>query len=173
VTLVTGPVALTPPDGIRVVQITSAREMHDAVLNALPEQDLIVKAAAVGDYRPAQTADDKIKKKNDALCIELVKNPDILQEIGNKKRADQTVCGFSMETRDLLEHSRLKLEKKNCDMMVANNLKIAGAGFGHDTNVVTLLFRDGSSEAVPLMQKSQLADLVLDRLMHLHRSKRS
>ena len=105
------------------------------------------------------------------MSVALVKNPDILKEIGMQKRDDQTVCGFSMETRDLIENSRAKLEGKNCDMLVANNLKTAGAGFAHDTNVATLLYRDGSSEPLSLMQKDSLADIVLDRMLALHRKK--
>ena len=171
VTLVSGPVALQPPAGASVVSVTSACEMRDAVLEHLESSDWIIKAAAVGDYRPAQVADDKMKKKNSELSVELVRNPDILSEIGSKKRQNQLVCGFSMETRDLVENSRAKLEKKNCDMMVANNLKTAGAGFAHDTNVATLLYRDGSSEPLTLMQKDDLADLVLDRLLEISRKK--
>ena len=125
----------------------------------------------MGDYRPAQAADDKMKKKNSELSVGLVRNPDILAEIGGKKRADQLICGFSMETRDLLENSRAKLMKKNCDMMVANNLKTAGAGFAHDTNVATLLYRDGSSEPLTLMSKEDLAGIVLDRLLAISQKK--
>ena len=126
VTLVSGPGTLQPPAGASVVPVTSACEMRDAVLEHLESSDWIIKAAAVGDYRPAQVAGDKMKKKNSELSVELVRNPDILSEIGSKKRQNQLVCGFSMETRDLVENSRAKLEKKNCDMMVANNLKTAG-----------------------------------------------
>lgn len=169
VTLVSGPVALDAPDGVEVVPVVSACDMHDAVISRLPEADWVIKAAAVGDYRPKQAADDKLKKKNSELQVELVRNPDILAEIGRIKQAHQLVCGFSMETRDLLDNSRSKLEKKNCDMMVANNLKTAGAGFAHDTNVATILYRDGSAEPLSLMQKDDLADLVLDRLLTLSR----
>ena len=171
VTLVTGPVSLTPPRGVEVVPILSACDLREVVISRLPDTDWVIKAAAVGDYRPATCADDKIKKKSDDLSITLVRNPDILAEIGEKKRDDQTVCGFSMETRDLLENSRSKLEKKNCDMLVANNLKTAGAGFAHDTNVVTLLYRDGTSEPLELMQKESIADIILDRMLRLHQNK--
>ena len=171
VTLITGPVALEPPEGAAVVPVTSACEMRDAVLERLAQTDWIVKAAAVGDYRPAQTAKEKMKKKDGELLVELVRNPDILAEIGERKRSGQLVCGFSMETRDLLENSREKLKKKNCDMMVANNLKTEGAGFAHDTNVATLLFRDGSSEPLTLMQKDVLADIILDRLLAISKKK--
>lgn len=171
VTLVSGPVALEPPRGVSVVPVTSACDMRDVMLARLDAADWVIKAAAVGDYRPAQAADDKMKKKNSELSVELVRNPDILAEIGGKKRAGQLICGFSMETRDLLENSRAKLMKKNCDMMVANNLKTAGAGFAHDTNVATLLYRDGSSEPLTLMSKEDLAGIVLDRLLAISQKK--
>ena len=124
----------------------------------------------MGDYRPAQVADDKMKKKNSELSVELVRNPDILSEIGSKKRQNQLVCGFSMETRDLVENSRAKLEKKNCDMVQIISRWWALV-FAHDTNVATLLYRDGSSEPLTLMQKDDLADLVLDRLLEISRKK--
>ncbi len=171
VTLVTGPTMLQTPPQMTVVPVISAREMRDAVMCRLAEQDLVIKAAAVGDYRPAEMAQDKLKKKDEDMRIELVRNPDILQEIGQNKRANQTVCGFAMETRDLVAHAREKMQRKHCDMMVANNLKTAGAGFAHDTNVVTLLYADGQSEALDLMYKEALADLLLDRLLALHRQK--
>lgn len=172
VTLVSGPVSLEAPQGVDVVSVSSALEMRDAVLSRLPEQDWVIKAAAVGDYRPAVQAEDKIKKKADDLSVALVKNPDILKEIGTKKREDQLVCGFSMETQDLIAHSRAKLEGKNCDLLVANNLKTEGAGFAHDTNVATILYRDGQAEALSMMQKEQLADLLLDRMHKLHQNKK-
>lgn len=171
VTLVSGPVSITPPKGVEVVPIQSACDLREAVIARLSETDWVIKAAAVGDYRPASRAEDKIKKKSDDLSITLVRNPDILAEIGEKKRDDQTICGFSMETRDLLQNSRAKLEKKNCDMLVANNLKTAGAGFAHDTNVVTLLYRDGTTEPLELMQKETIADIILDRMLKLHQNK--
>lgn len=171
VTLVSGPVSIAPPKGVEVVPIQSACDLREAVISRLPETDWVIKAAAVGDYRPASRAEDKIKKKSDDLSITLVRNPDILAEIGEKKRDDQTICGFSMETRDLLQNSRAKLEKKNCDMLVANNLKTAGAGFAHDTNVVTLLYRDGATEPLELMQKETIADIILDRMLKLHQNK--
>ena len=171
VTLVSGPVALSQPKNLEFVPILSARDLRDAVISRLPQVNWVIKAAAVGDYRPASCADDKIKKKDDDMSISLVRNPDILAEVGEKKREDQTVCGFAMETRDLIASARAKLEKKNCDMLVANNLKVAGAGFGHDTNVVTMLYRDGSSESLDLMQKQEIADIILDRMLMLHQKK--
>ncbi len=165
VTLVSGPVNLPVPNGVTWVPITSAQDMYDAVLTALPAHDWVIKAAAVGDYRPITRAEDKLKKGDGDLSIPLTRNPDILAAVGEQKRTNQLVCGFSMETKDLLENSAAKMRKKKCDMMVANNLKQAGAGFGHDTNVVTLLYPDGSSESLDLMQKTDLAGILLDRML--------
>lgn len=173
VTLVSGPVALQPVDGVHMVPITSARDMRDAVIETLPEADFVIKAAAVGDYRPAEFREDKIKKHDDDMAIALVRNPDILAEIGQKRREDQVICGFSMETRDLIENSSQKLRKKNCDVIVANNLKVKGAGFAGDTNVVTLLYRDGTTEPLELMEKDSVADILLDRLLKLYQAKKS
>lgn len=173
VTLITGPVSLAPLDGVRMVPITSACEMREAVMKALPQSDLVIKAAAVGDYRPAQFQDDKIKKHDDDMSVSLVRNPDILAEIGENRRDDQVICGFSMETRDLLENSTKKLKKKNCDVIVANNLKVKGAGFAGDTNVVTLLYRDGTVEPLELMEKDSVADILLERLVALYRKKQA
>ena len=167
VILVSGPVSLETPYGVERVNVSSARDMHDAVISRLDKVDWVIKSAAVGDYRPETTADEKIKKKDDDMSISLVRNPDILAEIGSKKQNHQLVCGFSMETQDLLNNSRAKLQKKNCDMLVANNLKTEGAGFAHDTNVATLLYRDGTHEPLSLMQKDDLASIVLDRLLKL------
>jgi len=173
VTLITGPVSLAPLDGVHMVPITSACEMREAVMEALPQSDLVIKAAAVGDYRPAQFQDDKIKKHDEDMSISLVRNPDILAEIGENRRDDQVICGFSMETRDLLENSTKKLKKKNCDVIVANNLKVKGAGFAGDTNVVTLLYRDGTVEPLELMEKDSVADILLERLVALYRKKQA
>lgn len=173
VTLISGPVSLPPVEGVRMVSVTSARDMRQAVLDALPQSDLVVKAAAVGDYRPAQFQDDKIKKHDDDMNLALVRNPDILAEIGQTRRDDQVICGFSMETRDLVENSAKKLKNKNCDVIVANNLKVKGAGFAGDTNVVTLLYRDGTREPLDLMGKGDVAEILLDRLLALWKSKRS
>lgn len=171
VTLISGPVALEPVAGAEMVRIQSACEMREAVLKALPKSDFVIKAAAVGDYRPAQFQDDKIKKKEGDMSIPLVRNPDILKELGTLRREDQVICGFSMETRDLLENSTKKLQSKNCDVIVANNLKVAGAGFAGDTNVVTLLYRDGRVEPLELMGKGSVAEILLDRLLALKQSR--
>ena len=171
VTLISGPVALEPVAGAEMVRIQSACEMREAVLKALPKSDFVIKAAAGGVYRPAQFQDDKIKKKEGDMSIPLVRNPDILKELGTLRREDQVICGFSMETRDLLENSTKKLQSKNCDVIVANNLKVAGAGFAGDTNVVTLLYRDGRVEPLELMGKGSVAEILLDRLLALKQSR--
>ena len=139
VTLVTGKTSLTPPVGVRTVQITSAADMAEAVKACSKEQDIIIKAAAVADYRPKNTADEKLKKKDADLSIELERTEDILGFLGAHKPEGQFLCGFSMETQNMIENSRQKLEKKNLDLIVANNVKEQGAGFGTDTNIVTLL----------------------------------
>lgn len=170
VTLVSGPTALATPAGVTRVDITSAREMFDAVVSRADRQDIIIKAAAVGDYRPETEAQDKLKKSDDEMNIALTRNPDILAELGRKKRPGQLLCGFAMETQNLLQNAADKLRRKNCDMLVANSLREAGAGFQHDTNAATLLFADGRQETVPLMQKEELADRILDCLLVLRES---
>jgi phosphopantothenoylcysteine decarboxylase/phosphopantothenate--cysteine ligase len=164
-TLVSGPTALDTPHGVTRVDIVSARDMYDAVTSRAPEQDFIIKAAAVGDYRPAQTADEKLKKGDGEMNIELTRNPDILAALGKDKKPGQLLCGFAMETQNLLDNAESKLRRKNCDMLVANSLRDKGAGFGTDTNVATLLFKDGHRETPPMMSKEALADLILDRLL--------
>lgn len=166
VTLVSGKVGLTPPAGVRVVPVVSAADMAQAVKAAASEQDIIIKAAAVADYRPRVTADEKLKKKDDDLSVELERTEDILAWLGAHRREGQILCGFSMETEHLLENSRAKLEKKKIDMMVANNLRQEGAGFGTDTNVVTLLTKE-ETEELPLLSKEEVADRLLDRLLTL------
>ncbi len=166
VTLVSGVTALQPPEGVKVVPVISAADMAQAVKVAASEQDIIVKAAAVADYRPAVTADEKIKKKDGELTLSLERTEDILAWLGANRLEGQILCGFSMETEHLLENSRAKLERKKIDMIVANSLKQAGAGFGTDTNVVTLLTKQGTEE-LPLLSKEEVADRLLDRLMEL------
>lgn len=164
VTLVSGKVSIRPPMNVRVVPIVSAAEMAQAVKEAANEQDIIIKAAAVADYRPCVTADEKLKKKDEEMSVELERTEDILAYLGRHRRDGQFLCGFSMETEHMLENSRAKLEKKNIDMIVANNLKQEGAGFGTDTNVVTLLTKDETLE-LPMMSKEEVADKLLDRIM--------
>ena len=164
VTLVSGKVELTPPMGIQVVPVVSAADMAQAVKDAASEQDIIIKAAAVADYRPRVTADEKLKKKDEELSVELERTEDILAWLGAHRRAGQILCGFSMETEHLLENSRAKLEKKKIDMIVANNLRQDGAGFGTDTNVVTILTKNDTVE-LPIMSKEEVADRLLDCIL--------
>ncbi len=164
VTLVTGPAEIQPPPFVDVVPVTSAREMFEAVTWAAASQDAIIKAAAVADFTPAQVSAEKIKKKEGQQRIDLVRTRDILEYLGEHKKPGQFLCGFSMETENLLENSRKKLEKKNLDMVVANNLKVPGAGFGVDTNVVTLITHDGVKE-LPQMSKDEVAAALLDEMM--------
>lgn len=145
VTLVTGPTSLKKPPFVRVIDIVSAQDMFDAVTGCAEEQDIIIKSAAVADYRPSNVSDEKVKKSDGELNIPLERTQDILKHLGEHKKAGQFLCGFSMETEDMLENSRAKLHKKNLDMIVANNLKVAGAGFGTDTNIVTLITKKSGS----------------------------
>ena len=160
VTLVSGKVNLQPPMGVRMVPVVSAADMAQAVKADAQEQDIIIKAAAVADYRPAVTADEKLKKKDDEMNLVLERTEDILAWLGAHRRPGQFLCGFSMETEHMLENSRAKLEKKKIDMIVANNLKQTGAGFGTDTNVVTLLTKEDTL-TLPIMSKEEVADRLL------------
>ncbi len=164
VTLVSGKVNLQPPMGVRMVPVVSAADMAQAVKADAREQDIIIKAAAVADYRPAVTADEKLKKKDDEMSLVLVRTEDILAWLGAHRRPGQFLCGFSMETEHMLENSRAKLEKKKIDMIVANNLKQTGAGFGTDTNVVTLLTKEDTL-TLPIMSKEEVADRLLTFIM--------
>ena len=166
VTLVSGPTALEKPPFVEAVDVTSAQDMFEAVAARSQESDLIFKAAAVADYTPEQYSGDKLKKKDDDLSIPLRRTRDILKYLGEHRRAGQVICGFSMETRDMLENSRAKLEKKRVDMICANNLKVAGAGFGVDTNVLTLITAAGVRE-LPLMSKDAAAGEILDAALAL------
>ena len=163
VTLISGQTALDPVPFVEMRSVTTAAEMLQEVQAALPETDILIKAAAVADYRPASVADDKIKKRDGDMAIPLERTEDILGWVAQHRRADQFICGFSMETRDLLENSRAKLEKKKLDMIVANNLKVEGAGFGVPTNVVTLITKDNTVE-LPLMGKDAVAAQLLDAI---------
>ncbi len=164
VTLVSGPTALPRPGYMEIVDVESAQEMYEAVTSRAPDMDIIIKAAAVADYRPADVAEDKIKKKDGDLSIPLERTQDILGTLGQRKREGQFLCGFSMETRDLIENSRKKLIKKNLDMVAANNVKVEGAGFGVETNVLTLITAQGEKE-LPLMSKDAAADALLDAIL--------
>ena len=163
VTLVSGPTALPPVPGVRMVHTVSAQDMFEAVKEALPRTDILIKSAAVADYRPAEVSPDKIKKREGEMAIPLERTPEILTWVSEHRHPGLFVCGFSMETRDLLDSSRKKLEKKHLDMIVANNLKVAGAGFGVDTNVVTILTSQEVLE-LPMMGKDQVAARLLDEI---------
>ena len=164
VTLISGPTALKPVPGVKTVDVVSAKDMFEAVQAALPETDILVKAAAVADYRPVSIAEDKIKKQDGDMAIPLERTDDILGWVAEHRHPGLFVCGFSMETRDMIENSRKKLASKHLDMIAANNLKVAGAGFGVDTNVVTILTTDGIQE-LPLMGKDQVAAKLLDAIL--------
>ncbi len=165
VTLVSGQTNLGKPVGVRVVDVVSAQDMYEAVMEWAPTQDIVIKAAAVADYRPKEVHEEKTKKKAGDLSIALERTTDILKTLGAKKREGQFLCGFSMETENLIENSRDKLERKNLDMIVANNLKVDGAGFGGDTNVVTIITKD-MEKSLPTMSKEDVANEILNEIMH-------
>lgn len=164
VTLVTGPVNEKAPELVKVVPVVSAQDMFEAVKEHYKNQDIIIKAAAVADYRPKRVAGDKIKKSDGNMEIEWEKTEDILGFLGQNRRAGQFLCGFSMETTNLIENSRKKLLKKNIDMIAANNLKEPGAGFGTDTNIITIITKD-RCEKLPMMSKTQAAHGIMDRIL--------
>ena len=166
VTLVSGPVNLPVPYGVSCVSVASAEEMRQQVLAGLPQSDVVVKAAAVADYRPAQRAEQKVKKKADDLSLSLEKNPDILAELGSLK-TNQILVGFAAETEQLIEHATEKLKSKNLDMIVANDVSCQGAGFDVDTNIVRFLYADGRIEELDLMKKSEVANQLLNRIISL------
>ena len=166
VTLVTGPTAIAPPPFVDVVPVVSAQDMFEAVTARAPEQDIIIKAAAVADYRPAQVAQDKVKKGEGELSIPLERTRDILAWLGEHRGPGQFLCGFSMETRDMVENSRRKLEKKHLDLIAANNLKEPGAGFAVPTNLLTLISPREELE-LPLLTKEEAAHRLLDEILKL------
>ena len=164
VTLVSGRTALAPPPFVKVVPVVTARDMYEAVTSVGQEQDIIIKAAAVADYRPASVSDEKIKKKDDDMSIALERTDDILKYLGEHKPEGQFLCGFSMETENMIGNSRVKLTRKNLDMVAANNVKMAGAGFQGDTNVLTLITQD-EEVSLPLMSKEDAAGKILDKIL--------
>ena len=164
VTLVSGNVSLEPVPFVKMADVTSAQDMYDAVTECAVDSDIIIMAAAVADYRPATVSDQKIKKKDTDMSIALDRTKDILGTLGSSKREGLYLCGFSMETENLLENSRAKLDKKNLDLIVANNVKVEGAGFGTDTNIVTFISREETKE-LPIMSKEEVADSLLDYIM--------
>lgn len=164
VTLVSGPVSIAPPPFVKVIPVVSAKDMAEAVKANFEEQQIIIKTAAVADYRPANVAEEKIKKKEGDNVLDLERTEDILAYLGKHKKEGQFICGFSMETENMLENSRAKLERKNADMIVANNLKVAGAGFGTDTNVVTMITKDDCVE-LEMMSKQDVAGKIVDMIL--------
>ena len=166
VTLVSGKTSIAPPDFVNVVPVTSAKEMFDAVTAVSDAQDIIIKAAAVADYRPVNVSDEKVKKSDGELSIPLERTDDILKYLGEHKKEKQFLCGFSMETSNMIENSRAKLVKKNLDMIAANNLKVEGAGFEKDTNVLTLITHNDETE-LALMSKEDAAGLILDKIIDM------
>ena len=166
VTLVTGPTSISPPPFVTARNVISAQDMFDAVTQKAQDCDIIIKAAAVADYTPAEYSDNKVKKKDGDMAIPLKRTKDILKHLGEHRRPGQVICGFSMETQDMLENSRAKLEKKNVDMICANNLKQAGAGFGVDTNVITMITKEETIE-LPMLTKEQAANAILDQCCKL------
>lgn len=165
VTLISGPVNIAPPPFVKVVPVVSAEDMFRAVKQYSPEADIVIKSAAVADYTPEVVAEEKIKKQESDSSLTLVRTTDILKWLGENRREGQFLCGFSMETENMLENSKAKLAKKNIDMIVANNLKVPGAGFGVDTNVVTLITKDEVVE-LPQMSKEDVAEKILDAIMN-------
>lgn len=168
VTLVSGPVSIDPPPFVRVVNVSSAKDMFEAVKVNFADADIIIKTAAVADYTPESTADEKIKKSDGSLSIPIKRTADILKWLGENKRDGQVLCGFSMETENMLENSRAKLQKKNADLIAANSLRDEGSGFGTDTNHLVLIKRDGVTD-LPLLSKSDAADRLLDELLTMCR----
>lgn len=168
VTLISGPTSLDKPRFVDAIDVVSARDMYEAVVEEAKDADIVIKAAAVADYRPDTVADEKIKKKDGDMSISLERTDDILASLGANKSDKLFLCGFSMETENLIENSRKKLDKKNLDMIVCNNLKVAGAGFGTDTNVVTFITKSDIKE-LPIMSKEEVASKLLDEIMTLRK----
>ena len=166
VTLISGQTAIEKPGFVKVIDVVSAKDMFEAVKQETEDADFIIKSAAVADYTPVTVADEKIKKSDDDMSISLARTTDILKYLGEHKKLGQKLCGFAMETKDMLENATKKLTAKNADMIVANNLKVAGAGFGTDTNVVTLIQKDGVKE-LPILSKDEVAKAILDELLQL------
>ena len=167
VTLVSGRTAIEPPLFVKTVPVVTARDMYEAVTSVSDEQDVIIKAAAVADYRPVCVSSEKVKKSDGQMSMELERTDDILKYLGEHKRPGQFLCGFSMETQNMLSNSRAKLTKKNLDMVAANNVKTKGAGFQGDTNVLTLITQD-EEVSLPLMSKEDAAAKILDKILMLY-----
>ena len=170
VTLVSGPCSITPPPFVKVVPVVTAKDMFDAVTSVSAEQDIIIKAAAVADYRPLKVFDEKVKKKDEEMSIALEKTDDILNYLGEHRTKEQFLCGFSMETQNMIGNSRAKLGKKHLDMVAANNLKFEGAGFQGDTNVLTLITQD-EDVSLQLMSKEDAANVILDKILSIQKER--
>jgi len=168
VTLVTGPTTLSPPSGVEGIEVQTAADMNEAVQARRTEADYVFMAAAVADYTPADPSSSKRKKGEEGLVLHLRRTPDILKTLGAHKRPDQVLVGFALETDDVLENARRKLDEKNLDWIAVNDPTEEGAGFGSSTNRVTLLPRDGSPEELPLMPKADMAEALLDRVLAVH-----
>ena len=171
VTLVSGPTSIAKPEFVHVVDVVTAKEMYEEVTKRAKDQDIIIKAAAVADYRPKSVSSEKMKKKDDDLAIPMERTDDILKFLGEHKKEHQFLCGFSMETENMLENSRKKLKKKNLDMVVANNLKVAGAGFETDTNIVTMI-TDTEVLELPIMNKEEVAFHIIDQILSMQNTDR-
>ena len=170
VTLVSGPCSITPPPFVKVVPVVTAKDMFDAVTSVSAQQDIIIKAAAVADYRPLKVFDEKVKKKDEEMSIALEKTDDILNYLGEHRTKEQFLCGFSMETQNMIGNSRAKLGKKHLDMVAANNLKVEGAGFQGDTNVLTLITQD-EDVSLQLMSKEDAANVILDKILSIQKER--
>jgi phosphopantothenoylcysteine decarboxylase/phosphopantothenate--cysteine ligase len=169
VILISGPSPLTPPPYIEFVSVESALDMRDAVMDKLEWAQVVIMSAAVSDYRPRDQMDQKLKKSSDEINIALVRNPDILAEIGGNK-GDRVLIGFAAETENLISNALQKLRSKNLDMVIANNVKEEGSGFGSDTNIVTLIDRSGKAEKLPILPKTEVAHIVIDILSSMIQS---
>ncbi|MBO5245533.1 MAG: bifunctional phosphopantothenoylcysteine decarboxylase/phosphopantothenate--cysteine ligase CoaBC [Selenomonadales bacterium] len=167
VILVSGPTALKRPQGLEFISVETTQDMYDAVMGAFPTVDIVVKAAAVADYRPKQCAAQKIKKNDSEFTVVLEKNPDILFNLGQAKQEGQILVGFAAETNDLIKHAKQKIEKKNLDMIVANDVTVKGAGFNVDTNIVKLIHADGTIEECQQMTKREVAEIILNKVVEM------
>lgn len=164
--LISGPTYLSPPEGVKVINVMSAKDMYVKIMEYYNEADIVIKSAAVADYAPAETSSQKIKKNDNELVIKLAKNPDILYELG-KIKGDKILVGFAMETQNLIDNAKEKVRKKNLDFIVANDLMTEGAGFAHDTNIVKIIDKNGDIESLPKMTKLELADVIIDKVLML------
>jgi phosphopantothenoylcysteine decarboxylase/phosphopantothenate--cysteine ligase len=167
VTLVSTPTRLTPPQGVNLIFVETALQMYEKVMECFPHMDIVIKSAAVADYRPCKRAEHKIKKNEQNLIIELEKNPDILFDLGKLKQPHQILVGFAAETENLISHAKQKLKKKNLDLLVANNVAQPGAGFGADTNIAKIFYPDGEIIDLPLMKKDVMAHRILDAVVNM------